>query len=307
MQDAQALRVVYVMGAGHSGSSLLGVVLGNCQDFFYAGELEEWLAKGGVSRWGGEARTRFWETVRERVGEPPAELRGARASRYIERSSALLRVDGWATRRRLLGPYRRLQGELLRAIAQTSGAANIVDTSHFPLRARELAKVEGVDLHLVFLVRDAQSVVASHVHGISPHEVPERRARVLTSNAGLWLTLLVSVIVFLRHPRERRTFLRHEQLLADPERVLRELLERLGSHAPPPDLDALDVGLPLEGNRMLTGGTIALARSRSRPRRWSLLTAVLQWPWRLVLTRMQPAIAPAEQPASRGESTRLAR
>jgi hypothetical protein len=286
-------KVVYVMGAGHSGSSILGVVLGNCEGFFYAGEVEEWLAKGGSSRWGGEERTRFWETVRERVGEPPAELRGGSANRYIERSSALLRLDGWPARRRMLGAYQRVQGALFRAIAQTSGATSIVDTSHFPLRARELAKLDDIELHLVFLVRNPQRVVASHLHGISPHEVPERRARILTTNAGLWLTLLVSVLVFLRHPRERRTFVRHEQLLADPEGVLRELLERLGSHAPLPDLNALDVGVPLEGNRMLRGGKIALERSQPRARRWSLLTGVLQWPWNFILARLRPAIAPS--------------
>jgi hypothetical protein len=287
------LKVVYVMGAGHSGSSILGVVLGNCEDFFYAGEVEEWLAKGGSSRWGGEERTRFWETVRERVGEPPAELRGGAASRYIERSSALLRLDAWPTRRRMLGSYRRLQGELFQAIAQTSGATHIVDTSHFPLRARELAKLEGIELHLVFLVRDPQRVVASHLHGISPHEVPERRARILTTNAGLSLTLLASVLVFLRHPRERRTFVRHEQLLADPEGVLRALLERLGSNAPLPDLNALDVGLPIEGNRMLRGGTIALERSQPRVRRSSPLTTMLQSPWKFILARLRPAVANA--------------
>lgn len=288
------VRVTYVMGAGHSGSSILGVALGNCEGFFYAGEVEEWLAKGGVPRWGDPVRARFWEQVGEQAGEVEPQLRGAAAGRLIERSSALLRLDRRPARRRLLGAYGRAQERLFAAIARVSGAVNIVDTSHFPLRARELAKLQGIELYLVFLVRDPQRVVASHLRGISPHEVAERRARILTANAGLWLTQLLSVLVFLAHPRRRRVFVRHEQLLADPEGVLRELLDRLGTDAPLPDLTALAVGTPLEGNWMLGEGTVALQRSRVRPRRFSTLTAVLQAPWQLVLSLLAPAVtAPA--------------
>jgi hypothetical protein len=295
---ARTVRIAYVMGAGHSGSSILGVILGNCEDFFYAGEVEEWLAKAGASRWGGAERTRFWDTVREHMTDPPAELLGGGANRCIERASALLRFDLWPARRRMLPDYRRVQEQLFQVISQTAAAANVVDTSHFPLRARELRKLDGVECYLVFLVRDAQSVVASHLQGISEHEVAERRARILTTNIGLWLTQLLSVIVFLSHPRERRAFVSHEQLLADPEGALGELLGHLGSSSPLPDLSALEVGVPLEGNRMLRAGTIALAPARPRPRRFSLLTAVLQWPWTLVFSRLQPAI-PTSAGASR--------
>jgi len=287
--QAGPVRVTYVMGAGHSGSSVLGVLLGNCEGFFYAGEVEEWLAKGGVARWGGAERTPFWEAVHARMGDVAPELRGAAPGRLIERSSALLRCDRWPARRRLLGAYRRSQQQLFAAIAAGAGAVNVVDTSHFPLRARELAKLEGIELYLVFLVRDPQSVVASHLRGISPHEVAERRTRILTTNAGLWLTQLLSVLVFLRHPRRRRVFVAHEQLLADPEGVLRELLTRLDSDAPLPDLGALAVGTPLEGNRMLRAGTIALQRSSAPVRRFSTLTSVLQSPWRLVYALLAPA------------------
>ena len=37
-------RVIYIMGAGRSGSTILGVSLGNCADLVYAGELDKWLA-----------------------------------------------------------------------------------------------------------------------------------------------------------------------------------------------------------------------------------------------------------------------
>jgi hypothetical protein len=279
-------NVIYVMGAGHSGSSILGVTLGNCEGFFYAGEVEEWLTKGGAARWGGAARTRFWSTVRDAMDAPPERLRGGVANRLLERSSVALRVDRWPARRRLAADYRRVAEGLFGAIAGASGASNIIDTSHFPLRARELRRLKGAELYLIFLVRDPQSVVASNVRELSPHEVAERRFRILTTNAGLWLTQLLSVIVFLSHPRRRRLFVRHEAFLGDPGGVLRQVLEMVDSAAAIPDLSRLDTGVPLEGNKMLRTTTVALERPVAQIPRWSRLTALLQLPWELLYARL---------------------
>jgi hypothetical protein len=296
--------VVYVMGAGHSGSTILGVALGNCSDFFYAGEVEEWLVKSGRPPWGEDERTRFWDAVADRVDG--SDLFGDRANRYVERSAAVLRVDRWVARVRLLGRYRRVAEDLLAAISQVAGARHVVDTSHFPLRARELRQLGGVDVFLVYLVRDAQGVVASNLREISPHEVAERRLRILRMNANLWLTQLVSLIVFLRQPRARRVFLRHEEFLADPEGVLEQLLERIGSAAAVPDLSSLRIGSPIEGNRLIRSQRIALQRSSSagsKPDEPTRLTLLLELPWRPLLSRLRPVVS-ARSPAEHGATVR---
>jgi hypothetical protein len=280
-------KVVYVMGAGHSGSTILGITLGNCAGFFYAGEVEEWLVKSGQPPWAGSERSQFWSTVSEQVDG--RDLFGAEANRVIERSSALLRIDRWARRRRLLPRYRALAEELLGAIAASADATHVIDTSHFPLRARELARLEGIELYLLFLVKDAQSVVASNTRELSPHELAERRYRALVMNANLWLTQLVSVPVFLRHPSRRRLFVRYEQFIADPEGVLRQILDAVDSAAAIPDLSALRVGTPLEGNRIIRSQTIALRRSSAETERSSAITSLLQLPWKPILARLRPS------------------
>jgi hypothetical protein len=287
-------RVIYVMGAGHSGSTILGVALGNCEGMFYAGEVDEWLLKGS-GRWGGERRTRFWEAVRAEVGDAADGLFGDGVNRLIERSSALLRIDRRRQRRRILPSYRHATERLLAAIARVASASYVVDTSHFPLRARQLQRIPGVELHLIFLVRDPQAVVESNVREISRHEVAERRVRVLGTNAGLWLTQLLSIYVFLRQPRERRMFLRYEKFVADPAGVLRALLDHVGSEAQLPDLARLDPGIPLEGNRLLGAETISIQPPRAPMPRWSRLTSVLQSPWRPVLVRLRPVARPTSQ------------
>ncbi len=285
-------NVIYVMGAGHSGSTVLGVALGNCSDFFFAGEVEEWLVKSGRPPWADAEQAAFWQTVAAETDG--ADLFGSKAVPAIERSSALLRVDRWPTRRRLLGRYRRVSEELLCAISRTAGARNVIDTSHFPLRARELKKLHAIDLYLVFLVRDPHGVIDSNLRQFKAHEVAERRLRTLVLNVNLWFTLLMSVVVFYGQRRDRRLFLRHETFVEDPESVLRQILELVGSQAATPDLAELRVGAPLEGNRLIRRGVISLKRQPQRAERASLLTSVMQLPWRAILARLRPvASAPA--------------
>jgi Sulfotransferase family len=288
-------KVIYVMGAGHSGSTILGVALGNCERIFYAGELEEWTLRGGVPKFGGSERTRFWRAVSENLADA-SDLFGAHARECLERSSAVLRADRWRDRWRLRRRYRQVAGELFGAIAGVADVTHVVDTSHFPLRAKELQRVNGIELYLVFLVRDPQSVIESYVGHINRHALLQRRVRIVSKNLDLWLTYLLSVLVFLRHPRERRLLLRHEDFIADPEGVLRDLLRQVNSSAELPDLSALSTGMPLQGNRLLWSDVVALNSKPIAPVRGSRLTALLQLPFRAILLWLKPAAAAKRSP-----------
>jgi hypothetical protein len=284
-------KVIYVMGAGHSGSTILGVALGNCDGVFFGGELEEWTLRSGVPKFGGLERTRFWRSVSENVRDA-GDLFGTQARDCVERSSAVLRVDRWPARRRLRRRYREVAGELFGAIGAVAGATHVVDTSHFPLRARELQKVAVIELHLILLVRDPQSVVESYVGHINRHAHIQRWARIFTKNLDLWLTYLLSVLVFLRQPRPHRLLVRHEDFIADPQGVLRCILDRAHCSAPMPDLSSLRTGMPRQGNRLLWSDEVSLNSKPILPARGSRLTRMLQLPWTAILARLKPA-APA--------------
>jgi Sulfotransferase family len=281
-------RVVYLMGSGRSGSTILGIALGNCEGFFYAGELDNWLTRSGVPSIGGSERTRFWNAVRERVDAE--ELFGGESLHKLERSGSLFRLRGLAGRRRLRARWQRVTAALYDALAREASAEYIVDTAHFPLRARELQRLESIELHLVLLVREPQSVVGSFLRNVNRNDSAQRRRLTLSTNVNLWLTHLLSVIVFMRQPAERRMLLRHEDFLADPAAVLGEIIGRLGSHAPLPELSSLQTGIPIRGNRLLHSETVALRPGAERPEGRSRLTAVLQAPWSAVFARLKPAV-----------------
>ncbi|HTY97790.1 MAG TPA: sulfotransferase [Solirubrobacteraceae bacterium] len=288
-------KVLYVLGAGRSGSTILGVALGNCEGVFYAGELDKWLPRDGRSPVPGEQRERFWNEVRGQVD--PGGLRGADA-RSLERSSERLDPRRMRGRGALRRRYLAVAARLFEVVATTASSERIVDSSHYPMRARELQRLDGIELYLLFLVRDPESVVAS----LGREDVPERRFGVLTANAYLWLTHLLSSWVFLRHPRERRVFVRHEDFLADPAACVRRILLATGSSAGLQEL-TLASGIPFQGNRLIRSSTVALERTPPPGPPRSLLTRILQLPWRIAFGRLESATAevPVPLPAAPAE------
>ena len=282
---AERPKVVYIVGAHRSGSTVLGVTLGNCDGVFFAGELHSWLTRRGVPSFGGEQGARLWQAITDEVPDAQ-ELFGHETQLALDRSSVIYRPHKWPRRRRLRGPYRRIYEDLYRAIARQTGSSQIVDTSHYPLRAVELQALSGIELYLLFLVRDPQGIVDSFDarHTDSPSKSP------LLTNAQLWVTYLLSLLAFVRHPRERRMFVRHEDFLADPDGVLRQILDWTGSAAPIPDLTALQTGSPLQGNRLLKRSEVIALKGRGSPPRRSLITKVLQFPLALIFSRLRPAI-----------------
>jgi hypothetical protein len=296
--------VIYVMGAGRSGSTTLGITLGNCPDVFYAGELDNWLARSGTPQVEDPERTRFWRSVRDELDDPEgaAALFGNLAQRSIERSLALARVHLWPKRLRLRRRYRAVAEDLYRAVVRAAGARIIIDTSHYPLRARELQRARGLDMYLVFLVRDPQGVVAS----FKRQDVHEFTKSTIHTNSYLLVTHLLSLIVFLRHPRGRRLFVRYEHFVTDPAGVVTEILRVAGlPDATTPDFTALEIGSPLQGNRVTRRRTISLNNVLEPVSRPSHLTTVMQAPMKLLLAGMRPAAQPSQPPHRASSQTPL--
>jgi hypothetical protein len=280
-------KVIYIMGAGRSGSTILGVSLGNCEDLVYAGELDKWLPRAGRPPRCDERQARFWAAVRERL-DGASQALGAEA-RALDRSSSLFRLRDLRRRRRVRARYRELAGALYRAVGLTAGVERIVDTSHYPLRARELQALADIELYLVLLIRDPHGVVAS----FSRRDVPEPTFGVLKTNAYLWLTHILSVWVFLHQPRERRILVRYEDFAASPQETVARILKLVASQSPLPDFSSLEAGVPFVGNRLVRADeTIAVRAGPGSPARSSLATTLLQLPWKAVFSLLHTAAEP---------------
>lgn len=284
-------RVIYLMGAGRSGSTIFGVTLGNCDGVCYAGELDAWLARSGEPNFRNAQRAEFWARVAKRM-EPgqDQDLFGGSVGRLLERSTAVLPRLNRGQLHALEGRYRHVSAALYESVASVSGAEVIVDSSHFPLRARQLQKIGSIDLYLLYLVRRPEGVIAAfRRQGIS--QPPKG---VVAANAYLSLTYLLSTLVFIRHPRRRRLLVRYEDFVDDPAAATRQILAmaRLWPTAVPSGHRMLSTGIAFQGNRLLRHDHVVLQTKRDNYSVPQRLRALPQLPWRFVTWILRPRFSP---------------
>jgi hypothetical protein len=181
--------VCFIAGAGHSGSTLVGLVLGSHPDVFYAGEV---------------AKSRF-------LGDPHKPAR--------KRQCKICGADC-----PIWGDFRAVPGlDLYEAIALKSGRPIVVDSTKkagwVDDRLREL-EGRGADLRLLYLQRDGRAVVNSRVR-----KYPERDPGDLIDRWVDQIRTADALFGSFPHPKEA---LRYEVFAGDPGGETRRLCGFLG-------------------------------------------------------------------------------
>ncbi len=315
-QSVPNQRVLFIAGAGRSGSTLLDIVLGNHPAIESVGELSK-LVPSALLRHepcacgarGDECA--FW---REVVGLWLGEGAGsAEQQEYLALQERFERARRWprllAERRRASPRFLRYAGQtaaLFRAIARVSGKPVVLDSSKNPARAFVLSLIPGLELTVIHLVRDPRGVAFSYQkafardepggvqHDIAPQ--PAWRTAIAWRFGNAVAERLLSGL-----GPGRAALLRYEDLVADPRRALAGLQPVLG-------LDLEDLGERLAaGEEMVVHHTIAGSRLRMKGRvrlaadaEWS--TAMPASDRRAVARLAGAALARYGYPAEAGKS-----
>lgn len=229
-------RIVYVVGKGRSGSTLLDDLLGTVPGVASLGELRLLWSRG------------FTPGYRCACGELVAECPvwsgavvdalGATSPEALAEVDALQdRVQSWAHVPRLLarGPgdddraLGAVLGRLYGSLVDRLAADVLVDSSKWPLPPGAFDVVPGFEAWVLHLVRDPRAVAHSYQRrkgGVGQPELP-RFGAVHTSLS--WSARNAAAELGRRPvPAERFRRVRYEDLAADPRRTLRSLGEWLG-------------------------------------------------------------------------------
>jgi Sulfotransferase family len=245
-QDRSTVPVMFIMGKGRSGSTIVNNILGQVPGMFAAGELLY------LWDWGLRQRIRcgcgadvlecpIWSKVLNEAFNITSR------SRDSERIEAICRdyrhVARWhhAPRllaRRTVGKWPALQrytaamAVLFRTVADVTGAQVIVDSSKKPVNPAALGFVDGVEATVVHLVRDPRAVCFSWQRSKAWTDRDEggstpRFGPVYTSAS--WAVRNIGTEVLARRwPSERVTRLRYEDFSREPQTVIRQLVDLVG-------------------------------------------------------------------------------
>lgn len=248
------VKVLYIAGAGRSGSTLLASVLGQVPGLFSAGELrfvwERGLQEDGRCGCGatfGQCPT--WQRILDAAfGNAPDAGTGDARHHLLDMAAAAVEADRRATRvrqipllvawrkhperlaRRLGGHTTRLS-RLYGAIPTTTGCEVVVDSSKLAGHALVLSASPAIELFVVHLVRDPRGVAHSWQ---KRRDNPDRPAAAAMARAGplesavLWnLWNATTELVWGRDP-EHYLRVRYEDFVAEPEAVCAEVLRLVG-------------------------------------------------------------------------------
>lgn len=293
------VKVLSVVGAGRSGTTVLASILGEVGEIMSVGELH-WLWERGVLAgrpcgcglppvecpvWGPAI-----DLAVERLGGgDPRETaqRIVAAQREVGRRTNLPTVLASAGAGASDWPALRLvqeaTGAICEALVDVTGMRTLIDTSKRPIDAAIVASVAGVDQYVLHIVRDPRAVayswtrVKTFTASGTTRTMGRQGAR---STARRWVTnALAAELLRRRTPRERWLHLRYEDFAVEPRTRVDDILSFLSHIGPTPFVghEAVQLGanhiVSGNPNRFTTGRVIirpddewrrAMPRSKQR-------------------------------------------
>jgi len=166
-------KVIFIAGYSRSGSTLLGRLLGCGAGCFHIGEAHQ-LWKQGFQRNGscqcGELfhQCPFWTAV---MAEALGEARDGQVAALRELRRRVFRPwRRWVTIRRFMltnrywqatQEYGDLWERLVRAICRIGAASVVIDSSKSAAQGLALTHADGLEVHVVHLLRDSRAVAHS--------------------------------------------------------------------------------------------------------------------------------------------------
>lgn len=224
---------------GRSGGTLLGRILGNTAEAIYVGELRFFWEKGIIQNYECSCNDRFsncqfWSAVVNKYKKEVPLENIEKISRELEQIEKLKNFytlkkikKNHIIENPLLRKYLDLNEKLYESIVDISGKNIIVESSRIPGRLLALSLLDKFELFPIHLIRDPRGVMNSLInqdlrnYGVVKHS---DLRRILEWN--------VNTVYSLKAMRELNTdrnfYIRYENFVRYPAKVLKELEEFLG-------------------------------------------------------------------------------
>jgi len=218
-------KVLYIMGTARSGSTILEILLSKGKGVFGAGELTSLIQDGFIenkqcSCGSSCADCDVWGRVSEILKLDKQELEEwAALQKKMDWHDGFLRQLFSMVSRKDTLSYRELNTRLLMVIKEVTGCNIILDSSKYAGRAIALARIVDADVRVICLTRSPAGLMASFQKPNKEEQRPKRPAAALL----YYLVTLASLRIASALSGRRVYRLSYEALLANPNRVLREI------------------------------------------------------------------------------------
>lgn len=258
-------RIVYILGANRSGTTLVGKVLSALPDSFFAGELQIlWLRR--LESWGYDhdpvikcachapvIECDVWAPVLDALDvearDPDEVYAWYRAMRKDYAEHKLLGgipASVSPGTRRLI----RDNALLYRRLSEVTGAGTIIDTSKSAAYGTALTRMpEDAEVYLLHITRDPRGIMHSRLgtrkrRGMETLKGRAHGSLLVRTCAHWWKRNLGADALCKEHPPERVLRLRYEDLIDRPRTAFNAVARWLGEEQDLPFVDERTVTLP---------------------------------------------------------------
>jgi hypothetical protein len=245
--NAKPLKIIYIAGAGRSGSTLLSNILGQLPGAVTVGELyylwERGMRENILCGCGASFRDcPFWRDVLNRaqaalgsddVGRLlESGIHGAR-TRHIP---FLLTAAGRQRFAAASRPFIRLLCHIYTAVQEKTGCDCLIDASKFPTYGFLLTQIPHVEVSIVHLIRDPRAVGFSwQRHKFNPDSGRLFGQMSTGRSAAIWNTWNIGAEILGRtlHNPDRYLRLRYESFIDQPRESLERIIQVAGLDVDP--------------------------------------------------------------------------
>jgi hypothetical protein len=282
MDTARArVIVLYVGGAGRSGSTLLDRMLGELPGFAAVGELRYLWREGLIDNRLCGCGNRFhecafWSMVGRHAfggwdGPFADRLVGLERSVARQRHLPLLYEPAVSRRYRTrLEAFTSVLSRLYMSIAEIAPARVVVDSTKDPAYGFLLRQVPGIDLRIVHLVRDSRGVAFSWSKRVPTRDYPDRDTymhRFGAGTVGLRWDIYNSLIELLGRTGPKEIRVRYEDLIEAPRRELGRIADLVEAPPDPASMNFVGDGKVIFGVHHIAAGNPMRAQAGALPLR----------------------------------------
>lgn len=269
------------MGLGRSGSTILGVVLGNLKDYFFGGEIHLWLESKGVPTEREDAIA-FWAQIAAHIPEKE-EYFNAGFNEQLEFHTAVTSVFR-SKNRPIVNHYHTYCEKLFSSIEAETHKNITVDSSHYPMRAYWLNKNPNLDVYYIYLYRNAVDVL----NAFRKKDVEQESKSFIGASIFMFCISMLSSIIYSFLPRNKKMKLRYEDLITNPQAIVSNIQKKLNTPQEALDFDNLTPGYIFRANRIRLLKKIKLETQLKKPKGnffVKAFTYALQSPFTLLNSR----------------------
>lgn len=237
----QKIKIVNISGWGRSGSTILGSILGQCNGFFYGGEIKNlWkmsLLKDRLCGCGVPLKEcTLWKEVFDVAFSGFDNIDAKKIAKAIEHTSSSRELINELFKngrnfKSLTSSYEEELKKLFSAIQSVNKCRVIIDSTKAPLYGYMLSAIPDFDVYTIHLIRDSRGIAYSRkkmkVQPDANSTIYMQRFSPFNSSF-MWVTRNLMTEFFWKKKKDRYLCLRYEDFTKNPKKTVETILDFIG-------------------------------------------------------------------------------